>query len=571
MKIKLLGPPAITAADGSDCPVRGRQSWAVLARVLLSDRPVARRQLAAELFPDTVDPLGALRWCLASLRRALGPEAMTGDPVRLNLPAGCQIDALQLDETEVDSLLAGELLENSAPEACGSDFETWLLIERARLSTRIDARLRRDTLDALALGDAETSLRLAQHAVRRQPYDEAVHIYLIRALVLSGQAGAAQKHADQTEADFMRELGERPSLALRSAARAKLADPLHGETSEVVIQTLMQAGSAALKVGAIDAGLDSLRRAATMADAIANTVLQAAALAELGTALIHSVRGQDDEGIIHLRHAEELGLQNQDRAIACRAVLELSYAEALAGRRPDSERMSQRALQLSDADPARLARAHAFAGFNLADWGRHAEADRRYDLSLAAARNARTPDTECWTLGLGSWGKLRAGNADLAKEWANECLLICTRIDWLSFRPWPETVMAEAELASGKAPDAVRHQLEPTLAMACQLTDPCWKAAACRVIALAYEKDQNLSEALSWLDRAAQALTTVTDPYAALLVRILLDRTRLTLMTNPTDGQVLLRTLLVMAAKLYAETELDAALAMRSTSTGGLR
>ena len=107
--------------------------------------------------------------------------------------------------------------------------------------------------------------------------------------------------------------------------------------------------------------------------------------------------------------------------------------------------------------------------------------------------------------------------------------------------------------------------------MACQVIDPCWEAAACRVIALTYEKDRNLSEALLWLHRAARSLTAVTDSYAALLVRILLDRTRLTLLTNPTDGQALLRTLLVTAAKLYAESELDAALAMRRTLIGGFR
>ena len=148
MKIKLLGTPAVTTSDGREGPVRGLQSWTVLARVLLSDRPVSRRKLAVELFPDTVDPLGALRWCLASLRRALGPETMTGDPVVPNLPVGCQIDATALEETGFDPLLVGELLENSAPEASSTDFETWLLIERARLSARIDARLRRDTLTA---------------------------------------------------------------------------------------------------------------------------------------------------------------------------------------------------------------------------------------------------------------------------------------------------------------------------------------------------------------------------------------------------------------------------------------
>ena len=71
VKIRLLGVPAIVGADGQPQLVRGHQAWALLARVLMSARPLGRRELAEALFPETVDPLGSLRWCLASLRKAL--------------------------------------------------------------------------------------------------------------------------------------------------------------------------------------------------------------------------------------------------------------------------------------------------------------------------------------------------------------------------------------------------------------------------------------------------------------------------------------------------------------------
>lgn len=70
---------------------RGHQSWAVLARVLLSERPLHRRQLAAELFSDTADPLGALRWCLAALRLSLGRETLLGDLIEARLPPGTNV------------------------------------------------------------------------------------------------------------------------------------------------------------------------------------------------------------------------------------------------------------------------------------------------------------------------------------------------------------------------------------------------------------------------------------------------------------------------------------------------
>ena len=152
--------------------------------------------------------------------------------------------------------------------------------------------------------------------------------------------------------------------------------------------------------------------------------------------------------MIHLRRAEELALQTQNRAVACWAVLEQCYAEALAGRRPDAARLSERAFGLANNDSGRLAAAHAFAGFNLADWGRYAEADRAYDMSLAFARTSGAARREGWALGLGAWSKLRGGNAALAVEWAREAIDLCSRLDWLSFRPWPEAVLAEAEFAA---------------------------------------------------------------------------------------------------------------------------
>ena len=84
-QVRLLGRPRIED-DGQPCrQPRGFKSWALLARVALAERPVPRRELAAELFSDAEDPLGALRWSLADLRRSLGvPAALRGDPIRLS-------------------------------------------------------------------------------------------------------------------------------------------------------------------------------------------------------------------------------------------------------------------------------------------------------------------------------------------------------------------------------------------------------------------------------------------------------------------------------------------------------
>ena len=73
--IRMLGRPAIEdQEDGADRPVRGHLSWALLARILLTRRPPSRHDIALELFAETADPLGLVRWGLAALRRAIGPE-----------------------------------------------------------------------------------------------------------------------------------------------------------------------------------------------------------------------------------------------------------------------------------------------------------------------------------------------------------------------------------------------------------------------------------------------------------------------------------------------------------------
>ena len=71
---------------------RGRKAWAVLTYLLLADRPPSRRQIAELLFGDADDPLGALRWTLAELRRALGVRGLTGDPVATTLGDDVSVD-----------------------------------------------------------------------------------------------------------------------------------------------------------------------------------------------------------------------------------------------------------------------------------------------------------------------------------------------------------------------------------------------------------------------------------------------------------------------------------------------
>ena len=106
--IRLLGPQAIERDGLPAAPPRGRKSWALLAYLLLAERPPGRRHLAELLFSEADDPLGALRWTLAELRRTLAaPGLFGGDPVATSLGDGIavDVDALTGELADPGSLL----------------------------------------------------------------------------------------------------------------------------------------------------------------------------------------------------------------------------------------------------------------------------------------------------------------------------------------------------------------------------------------------------------------------------------------------------------------------------------
>ena len=525
-RIRLLGSPCITDEHGAVQTVRGIQAWGALARILLSLRAVDRRQLASELFPDTVDPLGAVRWCLAALRRAIGSgEALRGDPIEANLPAGTWVDVYEFDKGGVALVDAGELLEAASPKA-SAEFETWLLIERQRLAARVEERIRRASMDAIATGDGQTALRNTELGVRRSPFSEAAHVLLVKALVLNGRQDAALAHVEATERHFMLELGEGPSPALRSAARRTISSAPAGISPAVFVTSLIEQGKAALAAGAPDAGIESLRRAASESEKLNAKTMLAQALLELGTALIHAIRGFDEEGAVLVRQAAELAEAQGLTTLRASALRELGYVEALAGRRPAAAAYLELACSLA-TDTERLAGIHAVIGLNLVDWGRTDEGLAHFNEAVKHARACNNARREIWALGLGARGLIANGDYKAAYAWLDRCLALVDQQRWIAFRPWPVALRAEAMLRLGTKPADLRPALEAAFALSCQLADPCWEGAVSRAMALTFEAEGDHLQALKWAEEAwARSLRDV-NRYVALQVDILEDRARL--------------------------------------------
>lgn len=560
LRVTTIGKPSIVGPDGKVLPVPGKQPWALLARLLLSDRPVGRRTLASELFCDAKDPLGALRWCLASLRRALGPGTLTGDPVDLNLPDTIKVDIWTLAATGAADIEPAEFLEGIDPVASG-EFSTWLLVARGQISAKLHDSFRRLAIDALAIRNSAAAIRYSERAIRVRPLDESGHVLLVKALVQSGNMAAAAAQIQATEREFEKQVGERPSRALRAAGRKDVADPPEGISQAAVIDSLLKTGTAALAAGAVDAGLDNLRQAAAKAEQIGDRYLVARSFQQLGSALVHAIRGFDDEGAILLRHAAAIATEMGNAQIAAQSYRELGYVEALAGRRPSAAKYLREAQDFAQNHIETLGSIHAVTGFNLVDWGDLQAGLSHFEQALAYARSSGDHRREIWALGLGGWGQLRAGNPVAAKKWLSRCLELCTETVWIAFLPWPQALLAEANLALGHNKNSVQISLEESLALSRQLGDPCWEAANARALALLHLDADDPVKADRWLSHARETCCSVTDMYAGLMVEIVTDQMRLQQkMANTDQAKTLARELLSLAARTYADAHLKIAM-----------
>jgi DNA-binding SARP family transcriptional activator len=514
LRVRLLGPPQIVADDGQPRqPPRGQKSWAVLARLALADRPLTRAELAAELFAEADDPLGALRWSLADLRRSCdGPQLLRGDP--LSLPAGSlRLDVRDLqDGTLPANQLGGLLLAGVDPRNCPA-FDTWLMLARGRCAAWSAQELRQAVLRQLAAGDAETAAELAGRAAAADPLDEAAQELFLRALVAAGHPARAAVHLAACEATFGRE-GLVPSAALRAAARAPSPAPRVGVRASVAATALLRAGSAALNAGAVDAGVETLRRAGEEAERAGDPLLHADVLRTLGAALVHSIRGFDGEGTVVLHRAIELARSAGSPRLAADILRELAFADLQAGRHALAGRaLTEASAQAAAAgDPALTAGVLAIRGMNEADQGRHDTAAQLLRESAECALAAGSRHQEAWSAGVLARSLLLAGELAQATDAAERSIAICDRDQWNAFLPWPLALRSHCLGADGRWAEAGQ-DAEHSYALACQLGDPCWEGMSGRAMAIAAMHAGDAAAADRWIADARQRCDRLPDRY----------------------------------------------------------
>jgi predicted ATPase/DNA-binding SARP family transcriptional activator len=201
-----------------------RKSRALIAYLAAAAQPVRREALAALFFPQSDDPLGALRWQLSEIRRQLGSAMVVAQQDTLQLDhRRCWVDAHEFDHmlrrdalssieqlTRALGLYRGEYLADvSLPDA--PEFDMWLLGRRAHYRQRYELALARLVDRLIQHEQYAQALPWAQQLVQSDALAEPANLQLIRLYALNGQRTAALAHYEQYHRLLRTEIQAPPS------------------------------------------------------------------------------------------------------------------------------------------------------------------------------------------------------------------------------------------------------------------------------------------------------------------------------------------------------------------------
>lgn len=510
--IRLLGRPTAQRGD-REVDVRGHKPWVLLALLLVIEGPVSRERLARLLFVDATDAAAALRWNLSQLRHlGLGVE---GDPVRLQLPAGVSVDVdlLLRGDAHVAARLPGlddDLLSGVRVEP-GSDLAVWLDEERRHLR-RLSVDVRQEAaLALLGRGDVEGAVTYARQVAEASPLDENAAALLVRCLRAARRFADAQAVALEAANRLREELGVEPTAALWAAVAA----PPGGDrrvTGWRAVVAQIEAGESAMNAGAVDAGVDALQRAVVAARAVHEPRLLARALVALGAALIHGVRGVDQEGLALLHEAVPLTDELGEDLLAVTARREIGYVDFLRGRYDRAGHWFGQAREAAPTGAQGLGWVDLYDGACADDVGDFDKAAALLDRTVRAAQAERDLRLEAFALTLLGRHDLVRDDVDGAATHLDRALDIVRGLDWTAFRAFPEGLLADVVRSQGNLA-AARDLAEHALVLGEQVGDPCWESLALRSLGLVAVDSGEVARGVGLLREAPDQCRRLPDTY----------------------------------------------------------
>ncbi|MGA9276185.1 BTAD domain-containing putative transcriptional regulator [Ilumatobacter sp.] len=516
LTIHLLGRPRIESSSGDVYRFRSRKSWALLTFLVLNERQPSRRQLASLLFSEADDPLRALRWNLSEIRRSLGDGgALEGDPVALRLPSDTVVDVALVSTggwkaaVELPGL-GSDLLDGIVLRGAPA-FESWLLSEQRHVAAASEAILHEAALGSMSRGDKKAALGYAMSAAMMSPLDENHQALVIRLYRLIGDDVAAEQQFTACTELFDRELGVTPGPVVQ-AAMLETRDDEETDTDPASVAAIVEAGSAAVAAGAVEAGVQSLRAAVRLADGTSVADLRVSSRLVLAEALVHSLRGFDEEGLAALYEADEIALAHGDRASVAHARAEVGYVDFLRARYDRAERWLTDALDFADNSPSMTAKATTYLGSVESDRANYATAASLLEHAIDLARVAGEPRREAFALSMLGRISLLRNDLDTAADQLDASIGIAQHDHWLALLPWPQTLRGEVQLARHD-PDGADALLRQAFARACQLGDPCWEGMSARGLAMVAAVNGETARAFDVLADARTRCNRLADPY----------------------------------------------------------
>lgn len=239
--------------------------------------------------------------------------------------------------------------------------------------------------------------------------------------------------------------------------------------------------------------------------------LRLRALIALGGALVHGVRGRDEEGAAVLHEALALAESTGDQGAAARAMRELGFIDVQAGRRQRADRWLSRAVSLADSE-AELAAVLGNTGMNQSDMGRYADALVTLTRSVEHALAAGSTRQAAWSTSLIGRIHVLRGDTGSAVPALERSIELVREISWTAFAPWPESFRAEVDRAEGRR-DRAADRYDHAFALACQLADPCWEGVAARGTGLLTADSGDVAGGMVWLTEAGSRCMRWPDAY----------------------------------------------------------
>lgn len=481
--IRLIGSPLIAKTDSQTKQPPGRKAWGLLAFLALERDGASRHRLAALLFPDAQDPLGALRWNLSQLRRAFGTDAsLSGDPIRLILSPGGRCDVRGVVESREalepgGKVPEGELLEGLS-FADSPAFDAWLEAERNRIENCVQALLYERALAALAGGAAREAAELASRVVERDPFNTDCQVVLVKSLTSSGEHRRAREQVSRCSELFHRELGVGLPRAIRAALYGSAAPVTEDiPPTEAAVRSYLDAANASLSAGAVDRGLDQLRLASELSGRSTTHGLQAETLVALAGALIHQAGGRGAEVADLLHRAIAAGSPSDGSRIRAAAYRELGFLSVQRGIPDNAARWLDESMKAAGGLFEEQAKILGVRGMLESDTARYNLALKSLAESEALAAETGSRRQQAFSLAMIGRANLLQGNLQAAEEALDQSLDLTMSERWLAFHPFVEGLLGELYLA-GHQPDRANPFFDRAWVLAEQGGDHCFQAMA---------------------------------------------------------------------------------------------